>query len=91
MDDRVWIVISGGLVIWTALLEADRPICVRGIAWLEHCLRLPAVLGMHCSASWPVCGPLWRGSYLVVYEIDDDEQVINVVRIDRRADIYRPH
>lgn len=36
---------------------------------------------------------LWaarRGPYRVVYEIDDDQQAINVVRIDHRADIYRP-
>ena len=36
---------------------------------------------------------LWaarRGPYRVVYEIDDDRRVINVVRIDHRADIYRP-
>ena len=36
---------------------------------------------------------LWaarRGPYRVVYEIDDDQQTINVVRIDHRADIYRP-
>lgn len=36
---------------------------------------------------------LWaarRGPYRVVYEIDDDHQAINVVRIDHRADIYRP-
>ena len=36
---------------------------------------------------------LWtarRGQYRVVYEIDDDQWVINVVRIDHRADIYRP-
>ena len=36
---------------------------------------------------------LWaarRGPYRVVYEIDDDQRVVNVVRIDHRADIYRP-
>jgi mRNA interferase RelE/StbE len=36
---------------------------------------------------------LWaarRGPYRVVYEIDDDQRAINVVRIDHRADIYRP-
>ena len=36
---------------------------------------------------------LWaarRGLYQVVYEIDDDQQAINVIRIDHRADIYRP-
>jgi mRNA interferase RelE/StbE len=36
---------------------------------------------------------LWsarRGPYRVVYEIDDDEWVVRVLRIDHRADIYRP-
>ena len=36
---------------------------------------------------------LWaarRGPYRVIYEIDDDEQLVNVLRIDHRADVYRP-
>ena len=36
---------------------------------------------------------LWaarRGPYRVIYQIDDDEPVSNVLRIDHRADIYRP-
>jgi mRNA-degrading endonuclease RelE of RelBE toxin-antitoxin system len=36
---------------------------------------------------------LWaarRGPYRVVYEIDDDAGVVTVLRIDHRADIYRP-
>lgn len=36
---------------------------------------------------------LWaarRGPYRVVYKIGDEQPVINVVRIDHRADIYRP-
>ena len=36
---------------------------------------------------------LWagrRGPYRVVYEIDDDQHTISVLRIDHRADIYRP-
>jgi len=36
---------------------------------------------------------LWaarRGPYRVVYEIDDDQRVVSVVRIDHRADVYRP-
>lgn len=36
---------------------------------------------------------LWaarRGPYRIVYEIDDDHHAVNVVRIDHRADIYRP-
>lgn len=36
---------------------------------------------------------LWaarRGPYRVIYEIDDGHAVINVLRIDHRADVYRP-
>jgi mRNA interferase RelE/StbE len=36
---------------------------------------------------------LWsagRGSYRVVYEIDDDARVVKALRIDHRADVYRP-
>lgn len=36
---------------------------------------------------------LWaarRGPYRVVYEIDDDQLVVSVLRIDHRADVYRP-
>jgi mRNA interferase RelE/StbE len=36
---------------------------------------------------------LWvarRGSYRVVYELDKAERRISVLRIDHRADVYRP-
>ena len=36
---------------------------------------------------------LWsarRGSYRIVYAIDDDAQEVRVPRIDHRADVYRP-
>lgn len=36
---------------------------------------------------------LWsarRGAYRVIYEIDDDEQFIEVLRIEHRSDVYRP-
>jgi mRNA-degrading endonuclease RelE of RelBE toxin-antitoxin system len=37
-------------------------------------------------------GGLWaarRGPYRVVYEVDDDDAVVVVLRIDHRADVYR--
>ncbi len=37
---------------------------------------------------------LWaarRGPYRVVYEINDDERTVIVLRIDHRADVYRRH
>jgi mRNA interferase RelE/StbE len=36
---------------------------------------------------------LWsarRGAYRVVYDVDDDEQAVTVLRVDHRADVYRP-
>ena len=36
---------------------------------------------------------LWaarRGPYRVIYEIDDSELLVKVVRIDHRADVYKP-
>jgi mRNA-degrading endonuclease RelE of RelBE toxin-antitoxin system len=31
-----------------------------------------------------------RGNYRIIYEIDNDENTILVLRIDHRADVYRP-
>jgi mRNA interferase RelE/StbE len=36
---------------------------------------------------------LWsarRGAYRIVYELSEADLVVNVVRIDHRADVYRP-
>ncbi|MEW6153625.1 MAG: type II toxin-antitoxin system RelE/ParE family toxin [Actinomycetota bacterium] len=36
---------------------------------------------------------LWagrRGPYGVVYEVDDDAMTVTILRIDHRADVYRP-
>jgi mRNA interferase RelE/StbE len=30
-----------------------------------------------------------RGAYRVIYRIDDAEQLVHVVRIDHRVDVYR--
>lgn len=30
-----------------------------------------------------------RGAYRVVYELDDEEHVVTVLRIDHRSDVYR--
>ena len=32
-----------------------------------------------------------RGSYRVVYQLDVEQRVVQVVRIDHRADVYRSH
>ena len=31
-----------------------------------------------------------RGAYRIVYELDEVEKAVNVVRIDHRSDVYRP-
>lgn len=31
-----------------------------------------------------------RGAYRVIYRIDDDDRVVHLVRIEHRADAYRP-
>lgn len=31
-----------------------------------------------------------RGAYRILYEVDDAERVVVVLRIDHRADVYRP-
>ncbi len=31
-----------------------------------------------------------RGAYRIVYELNEIERVVEVVRIDHRADVYRP-
>ena len=36
---------------------------------------------------------LWsarRGAYRIVYELNEADLVVNVVRVDHRADVYRP-
>lgn len=44
----------------------------------------------------PLFGPLAgchgarRGTYRIVYRIDDDKRIVHVLDIDHRADIYRP-
>lgn len=32
-----------------------------------------------------------RGSYRIVYEVDEMEHLVIVLRIDHRASVYRPH
>lgn len=31
-----------------------------------------------------------RGPYRILYEVDDDVRVVRVLRVDHRADVYRP-
>jgi mRNA-degrading endonuclease RelE of RelBE toxin-antitoxin system len=43
--------------------------------------RLLPPLDDRCSA--------WRGTYRVIYRIDDDARVVTVVDIGHRRDVYR--
>lgn len=31
-----------------------------------------------------------RGAFRVIYEIDDDRRIVTVLRVEHRADVYRP-
>ncbi|GIG30213.1 type II toxin-antitoxin system RelE family toxin [Cellulomonas marina] len=31
-----------------------------------------------------------RGAYRILFEVDDEEKVVVVARVDHRADVYRP-
>lgn len=31
-----------------------------------------------------------RGTFRILYRIDDDERVVTVVRVEHRSDVYRP-
>ncbi|GEL18356.1 toxin RelG [Pseudonocardia asaccharolytica DSM 44247 = NBRC 16224] len=31
-----------------------------------------------------------RGSFRIIYRIDEDERLITVLRVEHRADVYRP-
>ena len=58
------------------------------------------MLGPLLEAPRRVGHPLWReltgmwsarrGAYRIVYELNEAELVVNVLRIDHRADVYRP-
>jgi mRNA interferase RelE/StbE len=45
----------------------------------------------------PLTGPLWgchgarRGTYRVIYRIDEATRTVHVLDIDHRSEIYRPH
>ncbi len=31
-----------------------------------------------------------RGAYRIIYTIDDDQQLIRILNVDHRSDVYRP-
>jgi mRNA interferase RelE/StbE len=62
---------------------------------LELCEATLAV-GPH-RVGKPLFGPLAgchgarRGTYRIVYRIDEDNRTVHVLDIDQRSGIYRPH
>lgn len=53
---------------------------------IEHPNRVGHELRRELEGLWSAR----RGPYRVVYEIDDAAREIHVLRIDHRADVYRP-
>jgi mRNA interferase RelE/StbE len=64
-------------------------------AVLEFCEAAPAVNPHRVGK--PLFGPLAgchgarRGTYRIVYRIDEDNRTVHVLDIDHRAEIYRLH
>jgi mRNA-degrading endonuclease RelE of RelBE toxin-antitoxin system len=64
-------------------------------AVLEFCEAALAVSPQRVGR--PLFGPLAgchgarRGTYRIVYRIDEDNRTVHVLDIDHRSEIYRPH
>lgn len=56
-------------------------------ALLEAPRRVGHPLRRELSGIWAAR----RGPYRVVYEIDEEARLVSVLRVDHRADVYRPH
>ncbi len=48
--------------------------------------RVGHPLERELASLWSAC----RGAYRIVYELDEVERAVKVVRIDHRSDVYRP-
>jgi len=55
-------------------------------ALVEQPRRVGKPLSRQLSGYWSAR----RGAYRVVYAVDDDANLVLVVRIEHRADVYRP-
>jgi mRNA interferase RelE/StbE len=53
-------------------------------------LAVPRRVGKPLRRELAGIGSSRRGSYRVLYEIDDEKKRVVILRIDHRADIYRP-
>jgi mRNA interferase RelE/StbE len=53
-------------------------------------VEAPTVVGKPLQGELSGYWSARRGSYRVVYRLDDDQRAVVVVRIDHRSDVYRP-
>lgn len=67
------------------LPEKDCQTLVKALVNLEENPRPPGVEKIRRTDLWRIR----KGDYRVIYHIDDQEQVITIVRIGHRKDVYR--
>jgi mRNA-degrading endonuclease RelE of RelBE toxin-antitoxin system len=48
------------------------------------------VSASRCAATWPGIWSAHRGTYRVLYRLDEEKREVIVVRIEHRRDAYRP-
>jgi len=56
---------------------------------IDHIAAAPQRLGKPLRLEPEGLWTARRGQYLVVYRIDEERQVVEIVTIDHRADVYR--
>lgn len=66
-------------VVWACLEFIDGPIADN-----------PQRVGKPLGPPFIGCHAARRGSYRVVYRINPDTSTVEILRIDHRADVYRP-
>ncbi len=87
----------GYLLVVTATAERSLSRLPESVAAAIVEFMTGALLGAPRRVGHPLqreLGGLWaarRGPYRVVYEIDEDQGSVTVLRIDHRADVYRFH
>jgi len=88
--------VSGYAVAWTApgrralsrlpekVPSAVAEFCYRSLAANPHRVGKPLKLGLEGLHS------ARRGDYRVIYRIDNQNQRVDIVAVEHRADVYRP-
>lgn len=57
---------------------------------VERLVQNPRRLGKEVGGELPGLYSARVGAYRIVYEIDEERRLVQVYRIDHRADVYRP-